>query len=121
MSVGRYTQSPGYEKLSQALGLRVVGIEDIGDRDGDGVTTGVGGIIRHTLGHLPSVLLGHEIYVTASVLGACVCVALDGLGAGRLAAMSAGFLVTFVVRVLAIAFGWSLPVFRPSAKRERWR
>lgn len=85
------------------------------------VTGAVGGIIRDTLGHLPSVLLGHEIYVTASVLGARVCVALDGLGAGRLAAMSAGFFVTFVVRGLAIAFGWSLPVFRPSTRRERWR
>ena len=33
-----------------------------------GAVTGVvGGIIRDTLGHVPSVLLGHEIYVTASV------------------------------------------------------
>jgi uncharacterized membrane protein YeiH len=85
------------------------------------VTGAVGGIIRDTLGHLPSVLLGHEIYITASVLGACAYIGLDGLGVGRLAAMVAGFLVTFVVRGLAIAFGWSLPVFRPSAKRERWR
>ena len=85
------------------------------------VTGAVGSIIRDTLGHLPSVLLGHEIYITASVLGACAYIGLDGLGVGRLAAMVAGFVVTFVVRGLAIAFGWSLPVFRPSAKRERWR
>ena len=38
------------------------------------VTGSVGGIIRDTLGHVPSVLLGHEIYVTASVLGACTYV-----------------------------------------------
>jgi uncharacterized membrane protein YeiH len=67
------------------------------------------------------VLLGHEIYVTASVLGACTYVALDGLDVGRLMAMVAGFLVTFGVRGLAIAFGWSLPVFRPSTRRERWK
>jgi uncharacterized membrane protein YeiH len=85
------------------------------------VTGAVGGIIRDTLGHVPSVLLGHEIYVTASVLGACTCVGLDGLGAGRVAAMVAGFLVTFAVRGLAIRFGWSLPVFRESTKRERWK
>ena len=85
------------------------------------VTGSVGGIIRDTLGHLPSVLLGHEIYVTASVLGACTYVALDGLEVGRLTAMVAGFLVTFGVRGLAIAFGWSLPVFRPSTRRERWK
>jgi uncharacterized membrane protein YeiH len=87
-----------------------------------GAATGiVGGILRDTLGHVPSVLLGQEIYVTASVLGACTYVGLNGLGVGRFAAMSAGFLVTFTVRSLAIAFGWSLPVFRVSTKRERWK
>ena len=85
------------------------------------VTGSVGGIIRDTLGHVPSVLLGHEIYITASVLGGCTYVGFTGLGAGRLTAMLAGFLVTFVVRGLAIRFGWSLPVFRESTKRERWR
>lgn len=78
------------------------------------VTGAVGGIIRDTLGHEPSVLLRHEIYVTASVLGACTYVGLNGLGLDRLAAMIAGFLVTFSVRGLAIRFGWSLPVFRES-------
>ena len=85
------------------------------------VTGAVGGIIRDTLGHVPSVLLRHEIYVTASVLGACAYVGLNGLGIDRLAAMIAGFLVTFGVRGLAIAFGWSLPVFRGSTGRERWQ
>lgn len=87
-----------------------------------GAVTGcVGGIIRDTLGHLPSVLLGHEIYVTASVLGGCTYVGLNGLGIGRLSAMLAGFLVTLVVRGLAIRFGWSLPAFRGSTTRERWK
>jgi hypothetical protein len=35
--------------------------------------------------------------------------------------MIAGFLVTFTVRGLAIKFGWSLPVFRETTKRERWK
>jgi uncharacterized membrane protein YeiH len=85
------------------------------------VTGSVGGIIRDTLGHVPSVLLGHEIYVTASVLGACTYVGLDAIGVARLPAMVVGFLVTFVVRGLAIKFGWSLPVFRESTRRERWK
>jgi uncharacterized membrane protein YeiH len=85
------------------------------------VTGSVGGIIRDTLGHVPSVLLRHEIYVTASVLGACAYVGLNGLGVARLAAMTAGFLVTFSVRGLPIRFGWSVPVFRASATRERWK
>ena len=87
-----------------------------------GVVTGsLGGIIRDTLGHVPSVLLRHEIYVTASVLGACAYVLLNALSSGRPIAMIAGFLVTFVVRGLAITFGWSLPVFRESVTRERWK
>ena len=85
------------------------------------VTAVVGGIVRDTLGHVPSVLLRQEIYVTASVLGACTYVGLNGLGAGRLTAMGAAFLTTFIVRGLAIKFGWSLPVFRESTKRERWK
>ena len=84
------------------------------------VTGAVGGIIRDTLGHVPSVLLRHEIYITASVLGACTYVGLNALGLARLAAMIAGFLMTFGVRGLAIRFGWSLPVFRQSAARARW-
>jgi len=87
-----------------------------------GAVTGcVGGIIRDTLGHVPSVLLSQEIYVTASVLGACTYVGLNGLDVGRLPAMIAGFLVTFGIRGLAIKYGWSLPVFRESTKRERWK
>ena len=35
--------------------------------------------------------------------------------------MTTGFLVTFTVRGLAIRYGWSLPVFRESTKRERWK
>ena len=87
-----------------------------------GAVTGVvGGIIRDTLGHVPSVLLGHEIYVTASVLGASTYIALASVGVDRVPAMLAGFIVTFTVRGLAIRFGWSLPVFRESTKRERWK
>ncbi|MGE3885821.1 MAG: trimeric intracellular cation channel family protein [Vicinamibacterales bacterium] len=85
------------------------------------VTGTVGGMIRDTLGHVPSVLLRHEIYVTASVLGACTYVGLDQAGVERLPAMIGAFLTTFTVRGLAIRYGWSLPVFRASETRERWR
>jgi uncharacterized membrane protein YeiH len=85
------------------------------------VTGAVGGIIRDTLGHVPSVLLRQEIYVTASVIGACTYVVLNGFGVARMAAMFVAFLVTFSVRSLAIKFGWSLPIFPQSTKRERWK
>ena len=78
-----------------------------------GVVTGsVGGIIRDLLGQLPSIILRREIYVTASLLGACTFVALNAAGLPRLTTMGAGFVVTFLVRALAIALGWSVPVFR---------
>ena len=87
-----------------------------------GAVTGcVGGIIRDTLGHVPSVLLGRQVYVTASVLGACTYVGMNRLGVGRLAAMMAGFLATFIMRSLAIRYDWSVPVFRESTRRERWK
>jgi uncharacterized membrane protein YeiH len=87
-----------------------------------GVATGcLGGIIRDTLGHVPSVLLRREIYVTASVMGACSYVGLRAFGTGRFSAMIVAFLMTFTIRSLAIRFGWSLPVFRDSPKRERWK
>ena len=61
-----------------------------------GVVTGaVGGIIRDTLGHVPSVILRREIYMTASVLGAGTYVLLNAFGAGRLPSMIATFVVTF--------------------------
>ena len=81
------------------------------------VTGSVGGIIRDTLGHVPSVLLRHEIYVTASVLGACAYAGLHGLGVDRSTSMIVGFLVTLGIRTLAIKYGWSVPVFRQSTRR----
>lgn len=80
------------------------------------ITGSLGGIIRDTIGQVPSILLGHEIYITASVLGGCAYVGLIALGVGRLPAGIAAFLLTFVIRGLAIKFGWSLPVFRKPAK-----
>jgi uncharacterized membrane protein YeiH len=84
------------------------------------VTGTLGGIIRDTLGHVPSVLLSHEIYITASVLGGCTFAGCDALGVSRMAGMIAGFAVTFTVRGLAIKYSLALPVFRASTTRERW-
>lgn len=84
-----------------------------------GTVTGcAGGIIRDTLGQVPSILLRREIYVTASALGACTYAGLSAIGAGRPAAMITAFLTTFILRGLAITFGWSLPVFEPWSERR---
>ena len=75
-----------------------------------GVITGaVGGIIRDVLGHEPSIILRREIYVTASLLGAITFTTLTAAGAERLVAGASGGSLVFVIRGLAISFGWSLP------------
>lgn len=85
------------------------------------VTGSLGGIIRDTLGHVPSVLLSHEIYITASVAGSCTYLMLAALGFDRPVAMTSGFAMIFAIRGLAIRHGWSFPVFRESTRRERWK
>lgn len=85
-----------------------------------GVVTGsVGGIIRDVVGNQPSILLRREIYVTASMIGACSFALLDAAGLPRFGSMAVGFAVTSTIRGLAIAYGWSLPVFRRSVANDR--
>ncbi|MDX2156691.1 MAG: trimeric intracellular cation channel family protein [Hyphomicrobiaceae bacterium] len=82
------------------------------------ITAVVGGVIRDVLGQEPSIILRREIYVTASALGAAVYVLVIGLGQDRITSAIAGFLAAFVVRGLAIAFGWSLPTYHARAGRS---
>jgi uncharacterized membrane protein YeiH len=82
------------------------------------ITAVVGGIIRDLLGQEPSIILRREIYVTAAVLGAVVFVGLIGIGSDRIPAAAAGFLVTLIVRVLALRNGWMLPTYRSRSGRE---
>ncbi|MEZ5565860.1 MAG: trimeric intracellular cation channel family protein [Gammaproteobacteria bacterium] len=87
-----------------------------------GVITGsVGGIVRDVIGGVPSVILRHEIYVTASALGAGCYALLMALAVEPTAAAIAGFLVTFVVRGLAIAYNLHLPAWNrtPSPSPDR--
>ena len=63
------------------------------------------------------------VHVSACLVTAVVMhfVALNGFGLSCLAAMIGGLVVTLGVRGLAIRLGWSLPVFRGLATRERWK
>ena len=82
------------------------------------VTAAVGGIIRDVLGHEPSILLRREIYVTASVVGAVGYVMAVGAGVERPVAAIAGGGAAFLVRSLAMIFGWSLPTYRARPGRD---
>lgn len=83
-----------------------------------GVITGVaGGIIRDVLGHEESIILRQEIYATAALLGAVTYLA--GLNVlPRDGAVLAGFAAAFILRALALRYGWSLPPFRARAGRN---
>ena len=79
------------------------------------ITAAVGGIIRDILGQEPSIILKREIYVTASVMGAVLYVALVGLAIDRTSAAFTGGCAAFLMRGLAIAFGLSLPTYKARA------
>jgi uncharacterized membrane protein YeiH len=76
------------------------------------LTACAGGIIRDVLGHEPSILLRHEIYITAAALAAGLFVGLTFLGVGMWIAAAIAMLAGFALRGLAIARGWSLPAYR---------
>jgi uncharacterized membrane protein YeiH len=82
------------------------------------ITATFGGILRDVLGAQSPVVLSREVYVTAALLGALVCVALSGLGLPREVALGAGFAAGFALRGLALQRGWSLPRYRPRAGRD---
>jgi uncharacterized membrane protein YeiH len=82
------------------------------------ITAAVGGIIRDILGHEPSIILRREIYVTASLAGAVLFVALSGAGADRIAAALAGGTTAFAVRCLALVYCWTLPTYRARPGRR---
>ena len=76
------------------------------------LTACAGGIIRDVLGHAPSALLRHEIYITAAALAAALLVGLTLAGVGVWIAAAIAILAGFTLRGFAITRGWSLPAYR---------
>ena len=77
-----------------------------------GMTTGVaGGIVRDLLcGEIPLVLC-KEVYAVASLVGAAIYTAMAALGVSDQVAMTAAVVVILGIRLAAIHWGLSLPVF----------
>lgn len=85
-----------------------------------GMLTGTaGGILRDVIAGEPSVIMRKEIYITAVILGAVTYVLLEGAGLAAPIPSVAGALVAFVCRSGAIAYGWSLPQYKPHAAPPR--
>lgn len=82
-----------------------------------GCITGVaGGMVRDLLGGQIPFVLQKEIYATASILGASLYVICNYFGFALITAMVIAMLGTLILRVCAIYWHLSLPVF--SADRE---
>jgi len=77
-----------------------------------GVMTGVaGGIIRDVLSAEVPLVLRKEIYAVGSLCGAIVYVLMNMLHAVDTASIIVSILSTFIIRMAAIRWGLSLPVF----------
>ncbi|HEU4664868.1 MAG TPA: trimeric intracellular cation channel family protein [Dokdonella sp.] len=76
-----------------------------------GMLSGIGGgIVRDVLLSEVPLVLRTELYAVAALAGAAVVVVGDRLGVPATAAMCSGALLCFVLRLLAIRYGWGLPV-----------
>jgi len=84
-----------------------------------GSVSAVGGsILRDLLLSVPIALMQvGSLYAVAALLGATALVILVAVGVPAIVAAIAGVAVTFVVRVLAVLFNWSLPEQRPLRRR----
>ena len=77
-----------------------------------GVITGVfGGILRDVLCNEEPLVFTGELYATASWCGALLLVGLHHLDYPASLAALAGGLLVLAMRLLAMRFGWNLPVF----------
>jgi len=76
------------------------------------VTACIGGVIRDITAGEPSVLLRHELYVTAALAAAATFVGLTSLGAAAYWPAIAGFVVGFALRGAAIRWQLALPPHR---------
>lgn len=76
------------------------------------LTACAGGIIRDVLAREPSVLLRHEIYITAAALAAGLFVGLSLAGIAPWPAALVAVAAGFALRAAAILHGLSLPTYK---------
>lgn len=88
-----------------------------------GVISAVGGsVLRDLLMNL-TIAMMHvgSLYAVAAGAGTAVLVALVAFDVPTYVAALTGTLVTFVIRLAAVRFGWSLPEQRALSRLPRWR
>ena len=76
-----------------------------------GVMTGTaGGVIRDVLSAEIPLILRKEIYATAALCGSFVYIIIEKLGLSGLICLMVSVIVTLSIRLVAIRWGFSLPV-----------
>jgi uncharacterized membrane protein YeiH len=85
-----------------------------------GVVSGVGGgVVRDLLGGEIPLVLRRDIYALAALFGATLCVVAAESGFPDGVAVAAGIAGTFLLRVLAMTYGWHAPrPGKPPVKSE---
>ena len=78
-----------------------------------GTMTGVaGGVLRDVITAQVPLILRRDIYATAAIMGGALYLLLQAFGLQRSRAFGAGLVVVVVLRLLAIRWGWQLPILR---------
>ena len=103
--------------MGAAKGLAATGSPTVAIVTGT-LTAAFGGILRDILANEPSVLLRREIYITAALAGAISFTVFYRLGAPLWLASGLGAMLAFVVRGGALAFGWTIPPYKPRPGRH---
>lgn len=82
------------------------------------LTGGLGGVFRDLLASEPSVLMRKDIYLVAAMVGGLVYVGAEAFGVDQYVAAGLGFLMVFLTRSGALAYGWSMPAYRSRPGRD---
>src|SRR2546430_14905158 len=78
-----------------------------------GTMTGVaGGVLRDVITAQIPLILRRDIYATAAIVGVAFYLLLQACGLPRAWAFGIGMVVVVALRLLAILWGWHLPIFR---------
>ena len=84
-----------------------------------GVMTGVaGGMLRDVLSAEVPLILRREIYATAALCGALAYIVMSSLGVRKILCLLLSAVITLVIRLAAIHWGFSLPVFKSKDKLD---
>lgn len=120
----RYFPSPASLLLvPDALGLALFAIcgAQLAEQAGNpriivalmGMLTGTaGGVVRDVLSNQVPLILRKDIYASAAIAGIVLYLLLRAMRVPTLWAGAAGFVAIAALRLLAVAYGWQLPVFR---------